>query len=54
MHLKQVTIENFRNFKNVSINFEKNIASPVFSISSANGGGKSTLLQFIFTMLHCF
>ncbi len=44
-------------FENLEINLEKNDSFPnanVFSVASVNGGGKSTLLQFVFTMLHCF
>ena len=54
MYLKKIEIEKYRLFKKIEINFDKNKFSPVFSIASINGGGKSTLLQFIFTMLHCF
>ncbi|OQY38397.1 MAG: hypothetical protein B6226_03790 [Candidatus Cloacimonetes bacterium 4572_65] len=54
MLLKRVEIEKFRNFEKAVIDFNKNSFSSVFSIASVNGGGKSTLLQFIFVMLHCF
>lgn len=54
MFLKKVKIEKYRNLDNMVIDFEKNDFPPVFSIASSNGGGKSTLLQFVFTMLHCF
>jgi len=55
MRLKRVEIIKFRNFENIIIDFEKNSNFPdVFSIASKNGGGKSTLLQFIFIILHCF
>ena len=54
MRLKKVEIIKYRNFENVVIDFEKSKFPDVFSIASKNGGGKSTLLQFIFIMLHCF
>lgn len=54
MQLRRVEIIEYRNFKNVVIDFEKSEFPNVFSIASKNGGGKSTLLQFIFIMLYCF
>ncbi len=53
MFLKKIEIEKFRCFENVVIDFSKNQMSSIFSIASINGGGKSTLLQFIFILLHC-
>ena len=55
MQLKRVEIIKYRNFENIVIDFEKSDFpnANVFSIASKNGGGKSTLLQFIFIMLHC-
>ena len=53
MQLRQVKIINYKNFENVVIDFEKSNFPDVFSIASKNGGGKSTLLQFIFILLHC-
>ena len=54
MFLKRVEIYRFRNFQNAEIEFSENNYSKVYSISSINGGGKSTLLQFIYIMLTCF
>ena len=54
MFLKKIHIHNYKLFKDVEINLEKSDVSDVFSVASVNGGGKSTLLQFVFTMLHCF
>jgi predicted ATP-binding protein involved in virulence len=54
MQLRKVEIIKYRNFENIVIDFEKSDFPNVFSIASKNGGGKSTLLQFIFIMLHCF
>ena len=54
MQLRRVEIIKYKNFENIVIDFEKSDFPNVFSIASKNGGGKSTLLQFIFIMLHCF
>ncbi|MBI9030685.1 AAA family ATPase [bacterium] len=54
MFLKRVEIDKFRNFQNAEIEFSENKFSKVYSIASINGGGKSTLLQFIYIMLSCF
>ena len=53
MRLKSVIIHKFRNFEKVRLDFEKTDFPDIFSIASINGGGKSTLLQFIFVMLNC-
>jgi len=57
MYLKSLHIHNYRMFKDVRIDFKKQeldgTTYTVFPVASLNGGGKSTLLQFIFTMLHC-
>lgn len=53
MQLKKVKIIKYKNFENIVIDFEKSNFPNVFSIASKNGGGKSTLLQFIFILLHC-
>ncbi len=54
MFLKRVEIDKFRNFQNAEVEFSENKFSKVYSIASINGGGKSTLLQFIYIMLSCF
>lgn len=54
MFLKKVEIDRFRNFQNAEIEFSQNKFSKVYAIASINGGGKSTLLQFIYIMLSCF
>lgn len=54
MQLRKIEIIKYRNFENIVIDFEKSDFPNVFSIASKNGGGKSTLLQFIFILLHCF
>jgi predicted ATP-dependent endonuclease of OLD family len=53
MHLTRVQIPEFRALKNVDITFEKDFTPKIFPLGSENGGGKSTLLQLIFVLLHC-
>jgi AAA ATPase domain len=53
MHLKRVRVPDFRVLKDVDITFEPDLVPRIFPLSSLNGGGKSTLLQLIFTLLHC-
>jgi predicted ATP-binding protein involved in virulence len=51
MHLQRVQVPNFRVLKNIDITFEKERIPKIFPLASLNGGGKSTLLQLIFTLL---
>jgi hypothetical protein len=53
MHLKRIRVPNFRVLKDVDISFELDLVPQIFPLGSINGGGKSTLLQLIFTLLHC-
>lgn len=53
MHLTRIQVPEFRALKNVDITFEKDFTPKVFPLGSENGGGKSTLLQLIFVLLHC-
>jgi len=53
MHLQRVQVPDFRVLKDVDITFEKDFNPRVFPLGSQNGGGKSTLLQLIFILLHC-
>jgi predicted ATP-dependent endonuclease of OLD family len=53
MHLQRVQVPDFRVLKDVDITFEKDFNPRVFPLGSQNGGGKSTLLQLVFTLLHC-
>jgi ABC-type Mn2+/Zn2+ transport system ATPase subunit len=46
-HLKRVRVPNFRVLKDVDITFEPNLVPRIFPLGSANGGGKSTLLQLM-------
>lgn len=53
MHLLRIQVPDFRVLKNVDITFEKEFVPSIFPLGSQNGGGKSTLLQLIFVLLHC-
>ncbi len=53
MHLLRVQVPDFRGLKNIDISFEKDFVPSIFPLGSQNGGGKSTLLQLIFVLLHC-
>jgi predicted ATPase len=53
MHLKRVRVPDFRVLKDVDLTFEPDLVPRIFPLGSLNGGGKSTLLQLIFTLLHC-
>lgn len=53
MKLQRVQVPDFRVLKNVDISFEKDFLPNIFPLGSQNGGGKSTLLQLIFVLLHC-
>lgn len=53
MHLERIQVPDFRVLKDVDITFEKEFVPSIFPLGSLNGGGKSTLLQLIFVLLHC-
>ncbi|NUM36143.1 MAG: ATP-binding protein [Candidatus Brocadiae bacterium] len=53
MQLLRIQIPEFRVLKNIDIDFPKDFSPQIFPIGSENGGGKSTLLQLVFTLLHC-
>jgi predicted ATPase len=53
MFLKKISIADFRVLKDIDIPFEKEFTPTIFPLGSLNGGGKSTLLQLVFTLLHC-
>ena len=53
MRLLRVQVPEFRALKDVDISFEPDFNPQVFPLGSLNGGGKSTLLQLIFVLLHC-
>jgi hypothetical protein len=52
MQLLRVRVPNFRALKDVDLTFEKDFVPQIFPLGSLNGGGKSTLLQLIFILLH--
>ena len=52
MRLLRVQVPEFRALKDVDISFEPEFTPQVFPLGSLNGGGKSTLLQLIFVLLH--
>jgi ABC-type Mn2+/Zn2+ transport system ATPase subunit len=53
MHLQRIQVPDFRVLKDVDLTFEKEFVPSIFPLGSLNGGGKSTLLQLIFALLHC-
>lgn len=53
MHIQRIQVPNFRVLQNVDITFEKDFMPRIFPLGSLNGGGKSTLLQLVFILLHC-
>ncbi|OCQ99567.1 ATP-binding protein [Nostoc sp. MBR 210] len=53
MYLQRIRVPDFRVLKDVDISFEKELTPSIFPLGSLNGGGKSTLLQLIFVLLHC-
>jgi hypothetical protein len=53
MRLLRVQVPEFRVLKDVDISFEPDFTPQVFPLGSLNGGGKSTLLQLVFVLLHC-
>ena len=52
MHLQRIQVPDFRVLKDVDITFEKDFSPRIFPLGSQNGGGKSTLIQLIFALLH--
>ena len=53
MFIKKVSLKNYKVLDDISISLEKRQDHNVFPLISTNGGGKSTLLQIIFSFLHC-
>lgn len=53
MYLEKIEIPSFRVLRDVALEFGGVYDPQVFPLGSENGGGKSTTLQLIFTLLHC-
>lgn len=53
MHIQRIQVPHFRVLEDIDISFEKDFVPRIFPLGSLNGGGKSTLLQLIFVLLHC-
>lgn len=53
MFLKEISIKEYKALKDINIKYLQQSDKRTYPIASLNGGGKSTLLQFIFVMLHC-
>lgn len=53
MYINKLEFPAFRALRNVVLEFDGNYDPRIFPIGSENGGGKSTLLQLIFVLLHC-
>lgn len=54
MRITRIQVPHFRVLHDVDILFETALSPQVFPLGSQNGGGKSTLLQTVFTLIHCF
>ncbi|MCX4247058.1 AAA family ATPase [Paraliomyxa miuraensis] len=53
MHVEKIEIPAFRVLRDVVLEFGEAYDPQIFPIGSENGGGKSTLLQLVFALLHC-
>ncbi len=53
MQLRRVQIPDYRVLQGVDLTFDAGLSPQVFPLGSENGGGKSTLLQLVFVLLHC-
>ena len=53
MYVEKIEIPAFRVLRNVVLEFGGGYEPQIFPIGSENGGGKSTLLQLVFALLHC-
>lgn len=54
MKIQQIEIPHFKVLEDINISFDcTENAQKIYPIISINGGGKSTFLQYIFTLLHC-
>jgi AAA domain, putative AbiEii toxin, Type IV TA system len=53
MYVEKIEIPAFRVLRDVVLEFGGGYDPQIFPIGSENGGGKSTLLQLVFALLHC-
>lgn len=53
MRIRRLEIPRFRVLRDVDMTFDAGFTPQIFPIGSQNGGGKSTLLQLVFGLLHC-
>lgn len=53
MFVEKIEVPAFRVLRNVVLEFDRDQRPRVFPLGSENGGGKSTLLQLLFALLHC-
>ncbi len=53
MRIRRIEVPGFRVLQNVEMEFDPAFDPQIFPIGSENGGGKSTLLQLVFALLHC-
>jgi hypothetical protein len=53
MYVEKIEIPAFRVLRDVVLEFDGGYDPQIFPIGSENGGGKSTLLQLVFALLHC-
>ena len=53
MYLQKIEIPSFRVLHDVVLEFGEIYAPQIFPLGSENGGGKSTVLQLLFALLHC-
>lgn len=53
MRIRRIEIPAYRVLRDVDMRFDAGHVPQIFPIGSQNGGGKSTLLQVLFVLLHC-
>lgn len=53
MRIRRIEVPSFRVLRDVEMDFDAGFEQQIFPIGSENGGGKSTLLQLVFGLLHC-
>lgn len=53
VYIEKIEVPAFRALRDVMLEFGGVYDPQVFPLGSENGGGKSTLLQLVFTLLHC-